>query len=335
MSGPIGPVSGGAIQYDYPGPGSLDVDVQGNLFSRAFDRIWIADEVYNTPANQFVDYWSFPIPFPPSSLEIAVAFTDLSKTRITDASTFFVNTSLVGWDLAELKFIDENALEVGSGTITSLVTLVPELGLSSVNVDFGTVIGAPATSYGAAAGQTGKWNQVGLGPTALVDPSGGGSGVMIDVSASFEDDEAPAPSDDDAFLLKDYFHSGSSLGWDVVLSGLLPGDYVAYLYAPSKDQVPTGDMIVGGVAVASLPGDGWSKGYPGSNLIEGTSWASAQVTVSGDTLAISCTLETFGCHSGLAGLQLVPAPEPGWIALMASGLSGLCLLAQTRRKRRC
>ena len=83
-------------------------------------------------------------------------------------------------------------------------------------------------------------------------------------------------------------------------------------------------MTVGGVAVASIPGD------PGSTLIEGTSWVSVPVTVTDGTLAISGTDPSF---SGVAGLQVVPLPEPGRITLLASGLACVALLARRRSRR--
>jgi hypothetical protein len=80
-------------------------------------------------------------------------------------------------------------------------------------------------------------------------------------------------------------------------------------------------MMVGPVPVASIPGD------TGGSLIEGTSWVSVDLPVSSGTLVITGVASI----SGLAGLQVVPLPEPGQMAMLASGAAGIALLARRRR----
>lgn len=179
-----------------------------------------------------------------------------------------------------------------------LALLLPSPVLAAgLNVDFGTSWGTPAASYGAASGQTGTWNEVGLGATALVDVTGAASGVSISVSATALGN-ATSDGSDDARLLADNFY-GQNFGWSADLSGLAPGSYRVFLYAPSNGSVPTGAMTVGGTALASLPGD------PDSNLVEGTSWDDVVVSTADGTLAIS---GGGGVFTGLAGLQIVPEP---------------------------
>jgi hypothetical protein len=189
------------------------------------------------------------------------------------------------------------------------------------NVDLGTDYGVPSTSYGAASGASGSWNRAGLGVTALADTNGAPSDVSVSVIALTAGGSATPPTNDDELLLNDNFFSTGGAGWSADLSRLDPGDYEVFLYAPSNAVVPSGDMTVGGVAVASIPGD------TGSTLIEGTSWVSVPVTVADGSLPISGV----GSVSGLAGLQVVRLPEPHPLLQLASGLAALLMLSHTRR----
>jgi len=183
--------------------------------------------------------------------------------------------------------------------LLALVCFAPAAWSQGLNLDFGTSYGVPASAYGAAAGQAGNWNQVGLGVSGLLDLSGVASSASVNLVAFTAGGNTGAvPVNDDELLLADNFFTGSGGTWSVTLSGLSAGDYLVYLYAPSNAAVPSGAMTVGGTAVASIPGD------PGSALVEGTSWVKTRVCLSGGTLAISGSANL----SGLAGLQLAPAP---------------------------
>jgi len=183
-----------------------------------------------------------------------------------------------------------------TGGGNSALQIVPVAGF---NIDLGTTYPVPAKTYGAASGQTGLWNSVGLGDTTLVGLIDGSSRVTLTLVASTASAASPppAPTTDDPKLLNDEFSSDGP-SWAVTLTHLADGDYHVYLYAPS-DDVESGPMTVGGVAVGSIPGD------PGGTLIEGTSWTSVDVTVSGGTLAITGG----GVSTGLAGLQIVPVED--------------------------
>lgn len=197
---------------------------------------------------------------------------------------------------------------------------------SALNVDFGVVYGTPSTSYGAASGQVGNWNQVGLGVTALFDIAGNSAGVDLDLVAATDGGYVgTAPANDDELLFDDNFFQTSGATWNADLSGIAPGFYLVFLYAPSNGAVPSGAMTVNGVAVASIPGD------TGGTLIEGTSWVGVGVEVTDGSLAIS---GAGASASGLAGLQLVPLPEPGSVSMLASGATLLTLLAARRRRQR-
>jgi len=172
---------------------------------------------------------------------------------------------------------------------------------TGVNIDFGTTYGVPSSAYGGASGQAGTWNLAGLGFTALADLSGAPSGVSVNaVASNATGNNGSVPANDDQLLLNDNLSSFNPLGtatWTVTLTGLADGGYRVFVYAPSNFAVPTGSMTVGGVNLASIPGD------LGSTLIEGTSWVEVTVSVVGGTLDIYGTSSNF---CGLAGLQVVP-----------------------------
>ena len=168
---------------------------------------------------------------------------------------------------------------------------------AALNIDFGTGYGIPDARYGAASSQAGAWNQAGLGVTSFLDPAGAALGLSVTVDAASDYIPAFGAQTDDELLLVDGFYSVNGDPWSVDVAGLSPGLYDVYLYAPSDPGAPTGSMLVGGVPVASVPGD------PGSSLIEGTSWTHVQVAVTGNSLGIT---GSGGAFAGLAALQLVP-----------------------------
>jgi hypothetical protein len=131
----------------------------------------------------------------------------------------------------------------------------------------------------------------------------------VNVNADFGTGAYGVPSSGDEMLLEDNFYSIDGNSWSANLSGLVSGAYTVFLYAPSNPSVPTGAMTVGNFAVSSIPGS------TGSTLIEGTSWVSAQVTVTDGTLMIS---GAGASYSGLAGIQVVPVQVQAmpWIPLL-------------------
>jgi hypothetical protein len=212
-----------------------------------------------------------------------------AKVTVTDGTLAISGTGAGATGLAGLQVVPHE-----SGTP----------GPKRINVDFGAVgYGVPAASYGAASGQAGSWNEISQAVTTLVDLSGATSAASARIIATSTFAGVPTlPSNDDERLLHDHFYHGSSETWNVFLSGVADGEYLVFLYAPTLGSTITGDMVVGGVPVASIPG------HSGATLIEGTSWAEVQVTVTGGFLAISGSATGF---SGLAGLQLVPFEPQG------------------------
>jgi hypothetical protein len=184
----------------------------------------------------------------------------------------------------------------------ALFGFVPAAWSQGFNIDFGTLYGVPSSSYGAASGQPGSWNQAGLGVTPLVDLSGVASGASVNVLALIPNcSNGIVPSTDDELLLNDCF-SVLAGTWSADISGLTDGDYLVFLYATSNTATSTGAMTVGGVCVPGIPG------HPSSTLIEDSSWVGVQVAVTGGTLAISGGAGA--SIPAMAGIQVVPAPPP-------------------------
>ena len=216
---------------------------------------------------------------------------------------------------------------VARGSIAGLAAFAVALALAPAargaqgfNLDFGTVFGTPATSYGGATTQAGTWNQIGLGVSQLDDLSGVASGVSVDLVAGNDNGNSLLVlSNDDELLLNDYFFSVNDQ-WSVSVSGLTPGNYRVALYAPSNFLVWTGDVLVAGVLVPSIPGS------TSGTLIEGMSWVRVEVTVTQAPLSLSSSGSFI---AGLAGLQIVPVPVSVSYCTAGTSASGCTALVSS------
>jgi hypothetical protein len=123
---PLGPPTfpGGPDQAEYPfdPSSSIDAIVGGSPVSVSQSQVVINDN--HDLANPFGDQWasrgvgnSFNCV---SCVFVGVGFSDPTRTRLSDTS-YFVNTSLVGWSTSSLSFLDLNDFsQLASGTITSV-----------------------------------------------------------------------------------------------------------------------------------------------------------------------------------------------------------------------
>jgi len=217
------------------------------------------------------------------------------------------------------------ATVVGVGSIASAQQL---------NIDFGDdVLGLPST-YGAAAGQVGSWNDVGdLGLTSdLVGLSGSATDVDVTVTAANFNAILLAPTGNDQVLLNDALFDASDVGsWSIEFEDLDAGLYDVYVYAPNIDTISstigTGPFTVNGTAVADLLG--------ATTLILNTSYAIVSgVSVSGaGTLTLASTGPGGSDFIGVSGIQLVSVPEPSSLALFSAGALGLLGYGRQRRKK--
>ena len=209
----------------------------------------------------------------------------------------------VSWDVVRVDLGEVPLRLTGSGFITGIsgLQIVPRV-RQSLNIDLGFAQGAPPALYGAA-GAAGHWSEAGVGSvTPLLDLAGNRSGVSVEVDAGGDFSSGSAFFFSEQLLLDSIL---SDQPYAVTLNGLASGPYRVFVYAPSSASVGTGPLSVEGVAIANLPGD------VGSNLVEGVSWASADVLVGEDGLLEVLGAGVGGPLAGLAGLQVVSlAPQP-------------------------
>jgi hypothetical protein len=215
---------------------------------------------------------------------------------------------------------DERADVCASGPTALTCTVFGdplELAGPAINIDFGSVFGAPEQVYGAAARLDGPWNEAGLGSTQLFDVWGEPSVVSVEVSAETDLGSGLSASGGDELLLADNFYSSGGAGWDVQLTNLAAGAYLVYLYAPTNSLVSTGEMTLAEIPLAGIPG------LANGALARGGSWTHFAIAHPGGTLALSGAGPGF---TGLAGLQLVPVPEADSRAMLACGAAALSIL---------
>jgi len=211
------------------------------------------------------------------------------------------------------------ATVVGVGSIASA---------QQFNIDFGSHFTGLPSTYGAAAGQTGSWNDViSLGLTSgLVDLSGSPTDVDVTITSNNPAGNVNNQNSNDQILLTDFFFSTDGNAWSVEFANLDAGLYDVYVYAPRNTIVSTGDFTVNGVSVSDLPG--------AETMIEDISYTVVSgVIVSGaETLSLLST-STVG-NRGLSGIQLVSVvPEPSSLALFSAGALGLLGYGRQRRKK--
>jgi hypothetical protein len=191
-----------------------------------------------------------------------------------------------------------------AGLAALQLTRLTRLASRGWNVDLGDSAGTPSDAYGAASGQTGRWNTVNLGVTSgLVDTATSPTAVSITVSADTDGGNGPGcfTTDTDACVGDNIFtHNGT---WTVNLAGLANDMYEVFLYAPTHVEVATGNMLVNGIAAASI------AGTTDCDLTEGVGSVWVRVTVIDGTLSLTGDSAGSGfSYAGLAALQLM-APD--------------------------
>lgn len=198
------------------------------------------------------------------------------------------------------------------------------------NVDFsngGVSAPPPSNAYGAAAGQSGVWNNIvtDVGPAVpLLNTAGASTGVTLDLTdGGFMFDGAtslpngvvtPTGSDDELFM-DDVWDSPAAATMTV---GNLPaGQYFVYAYGGSPDSGTTFMQFdVGGNS--QLVGGQWSNPF---TYQQGVTHARFTVNHPGGNLVIGVP-DVLGFES-VNGLQIAPVPEPASVGLMLTGALGL------------
>ncbi len=222
----------------------------------------------------------------------------------------FVTHALHEVDIAEGAPLAISVFGVDKGTLNGLqIVRVPDdpppVGdPQGFNLDAGARFGEPDASWGAAAGQPGRWMPLAFSaenPVTLQGLEGQPTTIRVTANlpfgpASFAHD---GPSGDDEKLLEDYLDLHSTPG-TFDFSGVPAGDYVVYTYAwgPDDDRYRT-QVTIGDVT--QQVGGPWPGG-----LAEGVTHARHKVTVPPSG---KLTIKTFGTKGTLNGIQLVPAED--------------------------
>ncbi len=178
----------------------------------------------------------------------------------------------------------------------------------SFNVDLGNLGTPPATSYGAAAGQPGLWNDVPtLGVQQLNNLAGTLTPATITVAsaANFTFDNLGTFGDDEA-LMDDIL----DLPTNITITGLAPGAYTVFTYAWAPDDPIhlTNVAVTGSPDPLQICGGTWG----GSHQL-GVSYTRHTVVIS----AASPNLEVLftlggGQYVSCNGMQIVQGPlSPG------------------------
>ena len=211
--------------------------------------------------------------------------------------------------------------------LSGLVATTAPAVAAPLYVDFGSYSAAPTSTFGAAAGLPGVWNNVAaLGTTSnVLDAFGAVTDVDITLAAESADGTGGFGTTDAHRLLQDNFYTTPGKIWSVTVAGLTNGLYDVYLYEPMNLFLGSGGGSVNGVRFSSINGNFYGSLAEGTNYLLLTS-----VLVSDGTLVASGG--DLSAPNGLAGMQLVdrsPAPaavpEPAVLPLLGLALVAACV----------
>ncbi len=199
------------------------------------------------------------------------------------------------------------------------------------NVDFSVPTGfsspPPANSYGAAAGQTGVWNNVttDLTPNVPLQNTAGATtgvtltltpgGFMFDGADSLPNGIITAPGSNDEFFMDDVWDSPAAA--TISVGNLPAGPYQVYVYGGSPDSGTTFMQFNVGAQTQQVGGT-WSNPF---TYQQGVTHALFNVNHPGGNLDIGVP-DVTGFES-VNGLQVVLVPEPATLGLLAVGALGL------------
>lgn len=189
--------------------------------------------------------------------------------------------------------------------------------------------GAPSSSFGAAAGIPGFWNQVQAGnggPWNLRDTNGDPSGAIVTWSGSGGSFgyNNPNISGDFKLLMADADPVGHP-GLTYTITGLIPGGYRIYTYAcKPQGQALTSFITVPGSAQGTVAVTG---PMPPNQFILGVTHALHDLTSSNGTIVIQAAEIQ---NSYVNGFQILAVPESSTDFACALGLVAL---VAARRKR--
>ena len=113
----------------------------------------------------------------------------------------------------------------------------------SINVDFGTGMGPPPSTYGAAAGSAGHWNEIDMTgpvntPIGLVDVTGAATAATVEYTAKGSGNYAfnhPGTVGSAELLMDDLCDLGNANLVKYIFRDLQPGTYQVYAYSWAPD----------------------------------------------------------------------------------------------------
>ncbi len=96
-----------------PGPGVINVDIGGNVFSRSVESLRIGNDVITSVGQ--LDWWGIQRPLVNPTPAVGIDITDTTQTRLSDPMQVFVNTSLLGWTQAGMALsVDDPTAPTGT-----------------------------------------------------------------------------------------------------------------------------------------------------------------------------------------------------------------------------
>jgi len=225
-----------------------------------------------------------------------------------------------------LKAIIAAAILLGSGHTADAI---------SIYIDFPVTAGgngAPSSTFGAAAGLAGVWNNIEYNEnftTNLLDTSGTPSGVTLrNFNPGTASGVSSGAAGDDGLLLNDSLDHGT--GFTVTIRDLPAGlyDFYTYSYYPAASTAVISSISVDGQTPQLVQRTGSFAGYA-----LGETHALHRVNHDGvGDIVIAAT--AVNLSSLINGLQIVEAvPEPSTLFLAGAGCAALCLAACYRRRR--
>jgi hypothetical protein len=212
-------------------------------------------------------------------------------------------------------------------SIAAAFALVNASKAQNFNLDMGAPGSVPSSSFGAAAGQPGSWQQVPNmspgSPIPLLDISGAPTAVTLSMyQPAFLDlvtTDDPATTGDDEFLLDDYVQ-GSVGPQYCTFNGLATGIYTVYTYAfaPSSPGTVATVTVLDGGPDTSVQG-AWTGSYA-----LGVTHARHTVAV-GSAGKLGVIVTTPSGFSPLNGIQLIRDPVDSSSFCDGSVVGSTCL----------
>lgn len=233
------------------------------------------------------------------------------------------------------------ALDSGGGTALAsdqrglprgALGFAPERGAAEVidaehglYLDVGSFGGTPSSGYGAAAVEPGLWNSQNLGLAGALDRDGSDSGVEVEIGGEGLIGISSGATDPARLFLDGASDCTHPEAWSVGFENLPALEYVVLVYAPHHTGYSTGDLLVDGAPLDSLPGDTFE-------LAAGQSFGAALASTPDGSLVVSGSDGPGIDCAGISGIQLLPEPER--LAGLAGSIVTLAWLTRLRRGRR-